>query len=211
MAQTVWFTSDLHLGHSKFYELPFRDAKGEPVRPWSSVQEADAELVWRWNATVKPDEKTYILGDVAIPRSGLKQVERLNGRKILIAGNHDAIWGAKKLLEYFDDVRPYWKIDDFLLSHVPVHPGSLRKFHANIHGHLHSEVVLRHDGRPDPRYINVCVEHWDYRPVSLEEVRGVLRSRHEELAALQLQPPYGPHGFSLQQAPPIRSSESERT
>lgn len=152
------------------YELPFRNSNGNPVRPWNSAEEADEALVERWNATIGPHDKVYVLGDVAIPMSGIQQVGRLNGDKVLIAGNHD--WPfEKKLGQYFRSVRAYWKLDNFVLSHVPIHPDSLRSFDGNVHGHLHSGKVLLPNGSIDPRYLCVCVEHTDYAPISWEEAK----------------------------------------
>lgn len=168
MGKQVFLTSDLHFGHSKMYELPFRDLNGDPVRPWRSAQEADEALVERWNETVGLHDKVYVLGDIAIPMNGLDQFGRLNGDKILIAGNHD--WPfEKKLGQYFRSVRAYWKLDNFILSHVPIHPDSLRNFTGNWHGHLHSGRVLKQDGTIDPRYLCLCVEHTDFRPIAFEE------------------------------------------
>jgi calcineurin-like phosphoesterase family protein len=170
MSKQVFLTSDLHFGHSKMYEMPFRRANGEPLRPWASATEADEALVERWNEAVRPTDKVYVLGDVAIPRSGLRRLEQLNGDKVLVLGNHDSCW-EQELRKYFRSVRAYWKLDDFVLSHVPIHPGSLRKFHGNIHGHLHYQVVELPDGTPDPRYLNVCVENTGYSPIAFEEVQ----------------------------------------
>lgn len=80
---TLFFTSDTHFGHARINELA--------NRPFSSVAEADAAMVERWNATVAPDDVVYHLGDVALGKiaESLLLVKRLNGTKILIRGNHD--------------------------------------------------------------------------------------------------------------------------
>jgi calcineurin-like phosphoesterase family protein len=170
MAKQVFLTADLHFGHSKMYDLPFRNIDGSPVRPFASAEEADAVLIERWNDTVRPHDKVYVLGDIAIPMSGLQAFTQLNGDKVLIAGNHD--WPfEKKLGQYFRSVRAYWKLDNFVLSHVPIHPCSLRGFDGNIHGHLHSGRVLRDDGSIDPRYYCVCVEHTNYAPIEWGQVK----------------------------------------
>lgn len=169
MAKKVFLISDMHFGHQKMYKLPFLREDGTRVRPFENAEKADAAMIERWNSTVKQQDKVYVLGDIAIPMAGLDCFERLNGDKVLIAGNHD--WPfEKKLSKYFRSVRAYWKLDNFILSHVPVHPGSLRNFSGNIHGHLHSGRVTLSDGSVDPRYVCVCVEHTDYRPIELEEV-----------------------------------------
>ena len=171
MAKQVFLISDMHFGHSKMYDLPFRKSDGTPVRPFVNSEQADEEMVCRWNSTVGPHDKVYVLGDVAIPMKGIEVMGRLNGDKVLIAGNHD--WPfEKKLGLYFRSVRAYWKLDNFALSHIPIHPESLRGFDGNIHGHLHSSSVLRQDGSLDPRYLCVCVEHTDYTPIAWEEVKN---------------------------------------
>ena len=186
MAKQVFLTSDLHFGHSKMYDLPFRKEDGTPVRPFASAEEADEEMISRWNATVRPHDKVYVLGDIAIPMSGLQAFERLNGDKVLIAGNHD--WPfEKKLSQYFRSVRAYWKLDNFVLSHVPIHPCSIRSFDGNIHGHLHSGRVTLPDGSIDPKYFCVCVEHTDYKPIAWEETKLRFHSQQGNDGASHLQ------------------------
>ena len=62
---------------------------GTKMRPWDTAEEGDAAMVERWNSVVGDNDKVIHLGDVAIPRRGLKVLEQLKGRKVLIRGNHD--------------------------------------------------------------------------------------------------------------------------
>ncbi len=156
----IFLISDTHFGHSKLYQ--------SKCRPWASAEEGDEVMVERWNAVVRPCDKVYHLGDVAMPRSGVKVLDRLNGDKVLIAGNHDSIW-MTELQKRFRAVRAYWKLDNVMLSHIPIHPNSLRNFDGNIHGHLHHSHTELPDGRTDFRYVNVCVEVIDYTPIAWEE------------------------------------------
>jgi calcineurin-like phosphoesterase family protein len=48
-----------------------------------------------------------------------------------------------------------------IFSHIPIHPESLGRFKANIHGHLHGQHAL------GGKYIDVSVEAVDYIPVPL--------------------------------------------
>jgi calcineurin-like phosphoesterase family protein len=64
----------------------------------------DEEMIRRWNERVRPCDKVYHLGDVVIPRKSLPILERLNGHKILIRGNHDQHCSLKDLTQYFEDV-----------------------------------------------------------------------------------------------------------
>ena len=51
-------------------------------------------LIERWNDSVHPDDTVWVLGDVALGRidETLPLVTELNGRKLLLTGNHDRCW-----------------------------------------------------------------------------------------------------------------------
>lgn len=166
---SVWLVSDTHFSHLGVCR--FLRADGTKLRPWDDPDEMDEEMVQLWNETVKPNDKVYHLGDVAINRRGLKVLRRLNGDKVLIKGNHD-IFKLKDYTEYFRDIRAYHVMDRFILSHIPIHPQQQGRFKGNIHGHLHSNFVLDSEGFPDPFYLNVCVEQTGYKPILFEEARA---------------------------------------
>ena len=168
---SVFLTSDTHFGHVGVTKFLRED--GSKLRPWDSVEEMDEEMVKRWNETVKPTDKVYHLGDVVINRKALKIMHRLNGDKVLIKGNHD-IFKLEDYTQHFRDIRSYHVMNGVILSHIPVHPDQLRRFGANIHGHLHSNRVMFEDkwmgSIIDPRYYSVCVEQTDFRPILFEDV-----------------------------------------
>ena len=77
------FTADDHFGHAEILHA---------LRAgFASIQEHDEMLIEAWNATVAPGDTVYHLGDFALstPEYAAKVFRRLNGRKVLIAGNHD--------------------------------------------------------------------------------------------------------------------------
>lgn len=164
MTPNVFFISDTHFGHKGLVDGRLARADGHPARPFSSVEEMDETMVYRWNSLVRPEDKVYHLGDVAMSVKGLPILDRLNGRKTLILGNHD-IYNTKEYLRYFKNVRATRVFDGFICSHVPVHPDSLARFRVNVHGHLHDQNLR------DLRYINVCVEQTGYHPVGLETIQ----------------------------------------
>jgi calcineurin-like phosphoesterase family protein len=171
---TVWFISDTHYGHENAYKFTSDDGC-TPMRPWASAEEGDAAMIERWNSVVHTKDKVYHLGDVAIPRRGLKVLEQLNGRKVLVAGNHD-IFKLKDYTPYFEDIKGAHKYKDFIISHIPLHPESVPHWaHANIHGHLHSNRVQKEvDGElvEDTRYFNVSVEQINFTPINFEEIKS---------------------------------------
>lgn len=172
----IFFTSDTHFGHANI--LTFKnDDTGGLIRPgFSSIDEMDETLIERWNAVVRDGDKVYHLGDVSFAYgSPLASImSRLRGQKRLVLGNHDRLKGTN-LAQQFAKIS-VWRIfkeHGFLCSHVPIHPDSFRKVAVNVHGHIHERKLA------DPRYLNVCVEQTDYRPLELEEVKhraGIIHS-----------------------------------
>jgi calcineurin-like phosphoesterase family protein len=82
---TVWFTSDLHLGHAA---MP---ATGRGWRPFETQDEHDETLIERHNALVGHDDVVWVVGDVAMGKieDSLAKCARMNGMRNLICGNHD--------------------------------------------------------------------------------------------------------------------------
>lgn len=159
---TIWLTSDTHFNHFNII--------GYCNRPFSNVGEMDWELVRRWNAVVQPQDKVYHLGDVYMNAShGYidNLLSQLNGHKRLILGNHDR-GKDQTLLKYFDKIYAmrFLKVGDKLLqlTHMPLHPDSIKKGWINIHGHIHNKES------PDGPYRNVCVEMTDYFPIKAEDI-----------------------------------------
>lgn len=157
----IFLTADTHFSHAGVCKFLRND--GTKLRPWDSPEEMDEFMVERWNKVVRPNDKVYHLGDVVIARRALTILDRLNGDKVLIKGNHD-IFKITDYLKYFRDVRAYHVMNQMLLSHIPVHPDSKGRFKANIHGHTHANAL------EDPWYQCVCVEQTDYEPIAFEEV-----------------------------------------
>lgn len=166
----LFVISDTHFGHEKCI-TQFKRPDGSPLRDFANVEEMDQVMIDRWNAIVKPTDKVYHLGDVAISRRFLSRVFALNGKKKLLLGNHD-IFKIREYLDLFYDIASYKVWDRVLFSHIPLHEGTLEhRFSANVHGHIHANVL------DDPRYINVSVEVIDYTPVSVEAIRDTLKHR----------------------------------
>lgn len=160
----IFIISDTHFGHAAI--LGFKNLDGSPVRDFASVAEMDEAMVSRWNAVVRPQDHVYHLGDVSMRREHLATVGRCNGHKRLVRGNHD-IFRTKDYLKYFDEIYGLRVLDKILFSHIPVHPESLGRFDANVHGHVHGLP----QGTYGPRYYNVSVEVLDYTPISLEDLK----------------------------------------
>ncbi len=152
-------SSDLHLGHSnicKFRE-GFRDAQHH--------HEVIFENLAR---SINKRDHLILLGDVAFTPYWNDMIKTIKCvKKTLILGNHetDRQVEFKDLVETYDTIHSLWKTRGTWFSHCPIHPQELRGQKFNIHGHLHTDVI-----EDDPRYVNVCVDHTDFKPVSFQEL-----------------------------------------
>ncbi len=158
---TTFVVSDTHFGHAGVCQ--FLNDDGTKLRPWDTAEQMDAAMIELWNSVVKPDDKVYHLGDVVINRKALPTLLKLNGRKVLIKGNHD-IFKLSDYTPYFKDIRGYHILNKYILSHIPVHPESKGRFKGNIHGHLHSRML------DDEWYKCVSVEHTGFKPIPFDQV-----------------------------------------
>lgn len=171
--KTVFITSDHHFGHANMCKFVLEN--GSKARPWDDVRDMDEAMIENWNRVVKPTDKVYHLGDVAIARRSLAILDQLHGEKILIRGNHDS-FKLSDYVKYFKDIRAFHLLNGCMFTHAPMHTACLGKFGCNVHGHTHMNIMQRLSDtggmERDPNYLNVCVEHTNYTPLTLDEVFG---------------------------------------
>ena len=166
---TTFFTSDTHFGHGAML--------GRMHRPFASVPEMNEALVANWNAVVGPEDEVWHLGDFAIGLDAERiaaLLERLNGRKHLVAGNND---GEPTLGQpFWASVQHYAEIERdgtrLVLCHFPFRTwNNMGKGALNLHGHSHGALA------PMTRQYDVGVDVWNFRPVTLAEIRARRRRK----------------------------------
>jgi len=160
---TVRFISDLHFGHRSILKF-------SPQRGGTCVDSHSDWLVHQWNSVVARNDYIWVLGDICFDKTHLKHLKKLRGQKVMVWGNHD-LFSLPVYQQYFHLVYGFRKKYGYWISHAPVHPQELRG-KRNIHGHVHSNYVLGPDGLTDDRYVNVCVEACDGKPVALDEINA---------------------------------------
>jgi calcineurin-like phosphoesterase family protein len=141
-------------------------------RRFSTIEEHDADIIRRWNATVGPKDIVFHLGDFCFGKHNIAIAGELNGDKRLILGNHDT-YPSEDYLKYFTKLHGVTVYKKYVLSHIPIHPESVDRWQGNIHGHLHHAVVnYTYDAMPyiDYRYINVSCERIGLTPISFDEI-----------------------------------------
>ncbi len=163
----IYYTADLHFGYKPIIN--------QASRPFLSVQEMDEALVSNWNAVVSEDDTVYFIGDIGghCTPFPAKQLERLQGHKHLIRGNHDTCLDNQEVLfDYFESVSDFLEIDDgeyhITLCHYPlvyIQGGFM------IHGHIHNTQQEIHQIlRQLPRVMNAGDDINHYCPVTLTQL-----------------------------------------
>jgi len=146
----TFVTSDLHLGHKNIQKF-CPETRGH----YTDVDNMNEEMVREWNTMINADDLVYILGDVAFmpaPKA-VTFLQRMNGRKILVEGNHD----QKQLKDNsfracFEEIHKYLEINydghKIINFHYPIsewnqmHRGSIM-FHGHLHGNPSGQEQYR--------------------------------------------------------------------
>lgn len=171
----TWLTADLHFGHKNIMKFcPVTRARFN-----DDVDYMNNAMVEEWNAKVDPNDTVYILGDVAF-MSGSdagRLTKRLNGKKILIAGNHDRkTLKDETFRSAFVEIHTYLDIKydghKIVMFHYPIaewdqmHHGSL-----HFHGHLHGGT----SGLESYRVLDVAMDATGEIVISMERAINMIK------------------------------------
>lgn len=191
----IWFTSDQHFWHSNIIKYC--------NRPYATVEDMNEAIITNYNALIGENDVVYHLGDFSLAFAPvITYVKRLNGTKHLIYGNHDFCshlhpkgkrnqddWIKKYEDAGFATVQDKLTIQidgkDVLLHHFPYrnledgdHKGYTVRYLDErqedkglilLHGHVHGRW------KRSGNCIDVGVDVWNYCPVSLEQVKELIK------------------------------------
>ena len=171
----VFLTADCHFGHKNI-------AKYRPQ--FATADEHDETIYHNILSTINKRDTLWLLGDICFSQESWKYLQGISSRVKqinVILGNHDLERGeSPTLMDYLSlgNCRIYGSPTSYKgtwLSHCPIHPSEMRGKHLNVHGHSHLLSI------PDARYVNVCLEQWEYRPVefvnAIEKHKSILRGQ----------------------------------
>lgn len=169
----IYYISDTHFNHNAI--ISYCD------RQFSTAEEMNNYMIEKWNSIVSPEDTIIHIGDVSMGSQfdRVKILSNLNGKKILVAGNHD----YKKLFTHaniFEEIVDYIYQDDLLIIHDPyeinsnynrVNGFTLKERYDSckylLHGHVHNSFDVTLDFE---KSINCCVELHDYTPKTIEQL-----------------------------------------
>lgn len=165
-----YFASDYHFGHKnviKYDKRPFRD-----------VYEMDEELIARHNEVVDETDNFYFMGDFSFNKQRTEEyLQRLNGNKYFIKGNHDGDHTVQLYKKYGTYLGELAEVDvnnqRIILCHYALRVWN--KSHRGVwhlYGHSHHSL-------PDDLYslsfdVGINGKGYDYTPLSFSQVRGIM-------------------------------------
>jgi len=154
-----FFTADPHYGHEAIIK--------HNNRPFDTIEEHDETIISNYNSVVGKKDLCYILGDFAW-ENHIKYLSRLNGKKILIMGNHDKM--PQIAYKQFTEValRKDIKIDGIKIT-LDHYSGKTWNcsYHDSLqlYGHSHGRI------KEDRLAFDVGVDCWNLKPISFETVK----------------------------------------
>ena len=149
-------------------------------------------IVENWNNIVTNEDKIFILGDLMLNdnEKGLKLLNKLNGHKKIILGNHCTNTRIElyktlpntEVLGYADIIK--YNGYHFYLSHYPTITSNhdenrpLKQIILSLHGHTHDRRKFYQD---NPTMYNVALDAHNNTPVSIDQIIEDIKTKREEI------------------------------
>lgn len=174
-SKNLFFSSDLHFFHSRIIQFC--------NRPCADVEEMNEMIIENWNKVIPKDGVVFLLGDISWKGAAKteKLIERLNGKIILINGNHDSSSVSSMFEENYEMLGLNVKEDDgssthVHLSHFPLLEWNSMK-HGSIHLHGHCHGSMDELDKNNTKRMDVGLDSHNMFPISWEEVKEILNNR----------------------------------
>jgi len=151
----------------------------------------DEALIENWNSVVSEGDIVYNLGDLSMNRGKGEKVisyytkilSQLNGRHILILGNHDHMKPYQYVNCGIESVHTSlilpktWKTRPILLAHDPAVATAMPHNMMMICGHVHDTFTKLTSPK---KILNVGVDVWDYKPVEYSVALDALKNKERD-------------------------------
>lgn len=191
-----YYISDLHINH--FNVLNCDGSSNFDGRPFKTFDEMNQAILNNVNSVVKNDDHIYLLGDTLWKETeeNIAIISQFKGNLHAIRGNHCSFKDAR-YRRLFVEICDYKEITDnvkgknyhLVLSHFPImFWNGMHRNWIHLYGHLHnsSEEDIYQDfiRQLNEKYnfncqaYNVGCMHWNYTPVTLEQILEFYNKRY---------------------------------
>ena len=168
----MFVIADLHFGHANVMKyspsrMKFIGADETTLEPEVIFEN---ELIAQWNSVVLPQDIVYVLGDFTLSRNKLyisSLLERLNGAKVLVRGNHDTLKTEDYINLGFETVvngALMLRNHKIFFSHEPMPHEVIPEGWFNFFGHVHEITDFNWE-----RGMCVSVEQINFTPYCIEK------------------------------------------
>lgn len=166
-----YYTADTHFFHKQVIRYC--------NRPFTSEKQMRNKLINNYNETVGKHDTCFFVGDIAMLGTSQWEhlkgiVQQLNGKKHLIFGNHDEFKWQRYVDIGFITVHSALWLEDagvkLILAHDPAVYCAIDKDTVLLCGHVHTLFK----SLPDQKVVNVGVDQWDFRPITINDVKEEL-------------------------------------
>jgi calcineurin-like phosphoesterase family protein len=171
MTQPIYFIADEHYGHRNIIKYC--------NRPFDDVNHMNETLIANFNMKVPPNGLTYHIGDIfwnsVSPEDADRILGRLNGRHILIWGNHDET--AEKMDKY---LLSFERTADVIIIRQDGAPKIFMSHYAHRvwpSSHKGSYHLFGHSHNQLPAYglsLDVGVDGNNFIPYSISEINKIM-------------------------------------
>jgi calcineurin-like phosphoesterase family protein len=135
-----YYIADPHFGHANIIRFD--------GRPFANTQEMENILIHNWNGRVTNDDVVYMIGDFCwgLEKDWIRILDKLNGSKVLIRGNHDLDNPSRELKKRIRKICDREEVKDngrrIILDHYPIlfYRGSYNKDIWMFCGHTHNRT-----------------------------------------------------------------------
>jgi calcineurin-like phosphoesterase family protein len=168
----IFFTADTHFFHKNIIEYSYR--------PFSSIEEMNETIIQKWNNKVNKDDLVYHLGDFIFGNiTQYRSIRtRLNGKIILIRGDHDKLFDATRFVKHTYNLEANVPLFNFIYDKQPITlchwcmrvwaKSHYNSWHLYAHSHGNLEPIGKsHD---------VGVDNNNFEPLSFEEIKQIMEN-----------------------------------
>lgn len=180
----TWYTSDLHFDHKNIVKYTNRGKD-------TTQEDHDEWLIDLWNSQVNKSDLVWHLGDFSFSRSAdnIEPIlDRLNGTKHFIKGNHD----DRKVLSELKTMNAISWLGDYketkikqnpvVLFHFPISVWHRKHYGAfHLHGHSHGGFKEGRGKILDVGLDSAYVVFGQHKFFSEEDVLEYMQSRNLEI------------------------------